>query len=137
MTDTPTPPTSPELVVTFPDGLPGFERCRRFLLYANPETHPVRLLHAIEGPDAAFLTIETTRACEGYRHQLSAPDRVRLEADDSTPLLWLALVTVEEEGPMTANLRAPIVINLEKHLGFQIMPHQCVYPLRHPLAQAA
>ncbi len=137
MTDTVTPTLSTELVVTFPDGLPGFESCRRFLVYARPETHPIRLLHAIEGPAAAFLTIETTLACESYRHQLSGPDRVRLEADDATPLLWLALITVEEEGPMTANLRAPIVINLDKQIGFQIMPHQCVYPLRHPLTQAA
>lgn len=137
MTDTMTPTIPTELVVTFPEGLPGFERCQRFLLYSKPETLPIRCLHAIDGPQATFLAIETGSALEGYRHQLSGPDRARLHADDTTPLLWLALITVEEDGPVTANLRAPIVINLEGRIGFQIMPHQCVYPLRHPLAQAA
>lgn len=126
-----------ELVVTFPDGLPGFEACQRFLLYSKPETLPIRCLHAIEGPQASFLTIQTDDALEGYRHQLSGPDRLRLQVKDESHLLWLAVVTVDDQGPVTANLRAPIVINLESQVGYQIMPHQCVYPLRHPLAQAA
>lgn len=137
MSDTMTQTIPTELVVTFPEGLPGFERCQRFLLYSKPETLPIRCLHAIEGAEATFLAIETDYALEGFRQQLSGPDRARLHADEATPLLWLALVTVEEDGPVTANLRAPIVINLRSQVGFQIMPHQCVYPLRHPLAQAA
>lgn len=126
-----------ELVVHFPDGLPGFEACERFLLYSSPETAPIRCLHSIEGPKATFLTIEAAEALGEFRHQLSAADTLRLEAVDQSRLLWLAVVTVEDDGPVTANLRAPIVINLDKQVGFQIMPHQCIYPLRHPLAQAA
>jgi len=126
-----------ELVVQFPDGLPGFEACERFLLYSSPDTLPIRCLHSIDGPKATFLTIQAGEALNEFRHQLSASDRLRLEVAEETPLLWLAVVTVEEDGPVTANLRAPIVINLERRIGYQILPHQCVYPLRHPLAQAA
>ncbi|MGE3404955.1 MAG: flagellar assembly protein FliW [Vicinamibacterales bacterium] len=126
-----------ELVIQFPDGLPGFESCQRFLLYSSPDTAPIRCLHAIEGPKATFLTVEAAEALADFRHQLSGSDRLRLEAADDARLLWLAVVTVDDDGPVTANLRAPIVINLDRQIGYQIMPHQCVYPLRHPLAQAA
>jgi flagellar assembly factor FliW len=44
---------------------------------------------------------------------------------------------VEESGAVTVNLRAPIVINPEQMLGQQVIPYQCIYPLRHVLLEAA
>jgi flagellar assembly factor FliW len=41
-------------------------------------------------------------------------------------------VTADAEGA-TVNLRAPIVINPSRMTGFQVMPHNSLYPLRHPL----
>jgi hypothetical protein len=46
----------------------------------------------------------------------------------------LAIVSFDDVGPAFANLRAPIVINPERMLGYQVMPHNSLYPLRHPLA---
>lgn len=125
----------PKNVVNFPDGLPGFEACRRFVLLSSDETAPLRCLHALEGPNASFLAIDPKAALPNYRWELSAADRNRLGVTDDTALLWLALVMVDEDGTVTANLRAPVVINPERMVGFQIMPFQCVYPLRHVLAQ--
>jgi flagellar assembly factor FliW len=39
------------------------------------------------------------------------------------------------QGP-SVNLRAPIVVNPARMLGFQVMPHNSLYPLRQPLALA-
>ena len=43
----------------------------------------------------------------------------------------LAIVLLEPDGTVTANLRAPIVINPATMLGQQAMPQDCLYPLRH------
>jgi len=37
------------------------------------------------------------------------------------------------QGP-SVNLRAPVVINPARMVGCQVMPHDSLYPLRHPLA---
>lgn len=119
--------------VTFPDGIPGFESCRRWVVMAAEGSTPLRRLHALDGVGASFLAIDPRMVLEGYRCELSASDRHRLGAGDDEPLLWLALVMVEESGAVTVNLRAPIVINPGTMRGQQVLPHDCLYPLRHVL----
>lgn len=122
--------------VTFPDGIPGFEACRHWVVMAADAATPLRRLHAIDGTDASFLAIDPRSVLEGYRCELSAADRLRLGARDEEPLLWLALVMMESSGALTVNLRAPIVINPRTMTGQQVLPHNCLYPLRHVLLPA-
>jgi flagellar assembly factor FliW len=122
--------------ITFPDGIPGFESCRRWVLLAAEQATPLRRLHAVDGAEASFLAIDPRQVLEGYRCALSAADRRRIGAAEDEPLLWLALVMVEENGTVTANLRAPIVINPRTMTGQQVLPHNCLYPVRHVLLEA-
>ena len=97
---------------------------------------PLRRLHAIDGADASFLAIDPRAVLDNYRCDLSVSDRRRLGAGDNDPLLWLAIVMIEASGALTVNLRAPIVINPKTMMGQQVLPHNCLYPLRHVLADA-
>ena len=128
-------PTAPE-VIAFPKGIPGFEACRGFVLIAQEAETLVQCLRSVDGPPASFLVVDPRRALPGYRCELSKADRERLRASPDAALLWLALVTIEESGAIVVNLRAPVVINPETMLGAQVIPHQCVYPLRHVLVPA-
>jgi flagellar assembly factor FliW len=126
---------APELardVVRFPNGLPGFEACRSFVLMTSEDLGPLQCLKAMEGPAASFLVIDPRRVLPEYRCDLSAADMHRLGVTaHSEALLWLVLVTIEVDGTITANLRAPVVINPERMVGHQVVPYQCVYPIRH------
>jgi flagellar assembly factor FliW len=123
--------------VRFPVGLPGFEACRSFVLMHNDVLGPLQLLKATEGPAASFLVIDPRRVLAEYRCELSQADRLRLGVTDTGALLWLVLVTIELDGTITANLRAPVVINPERMIGQQVVPHDCVYPLRHVIAEGS
>lgn len=120
-------------VITFPLGIPGFEQCRKFVLLTSEDLEPLRCLHSTDSP-VSFLVIDPRLVLPGYRCQLSQTDLVRLGTDEHEPLLWLSVVTVDGAGQAFANLRAPIVINPERMLGYQVMPHNSLYPLRQPLA---
>jgi flagellar assembly factor FliW len=121
--------------IHFPDGLPGFERCRRFVVISSDDITPLHCLHAVEGPSASFLAVDPRVVMPSYRCVLAESDRVKLGAtDETTPLVWLALVTVDAGQGPSVNLRAPVVINPARMLGCQVMPHDSLYPLRHPLA---
>ena len=124
-------------IIRFPEGLPGFEACRGFVLLAAGDGVPVQRLESVEGPEARFLAIDPRFVLPTYRFELSHTDRARLGAKAETPLLWLAMVMLEADGTITVNLRAPVVINPERMVGFQVMPYECLYPLRHVLAPAA
>ena len=117
-------------VVVFPHGLPGFEECKSFVVF-TADAAPFQWLTSVEGPPASFLTVDPRVVLPTFRYALSSADLIRLKATDSTPLLWLAIVLVEADGTVTANLRAPIVINADSMIGHQVMPHDCLYPLRH------
>ena len=64
--------------VTFPDGIPGFEACRHWVVMAAEAATPLRRLHALDGTEASFLAIDPRGVLEGYRCELSAADRLRL-----------------------------------------------------------
>jgi flagellar assembly factor FliW len=120
-------------VVRFPDGLPGFEQSRAFVVLSGQTLAPLQCLHAVDGEQASFLAIDPRRVLPTYRCQLSGPDRDRLGDLEDTPLLWLVLITIDDAGGATVNLRAPVVINPAAMTGFQVMPHDSLYPARHPL----
>ena len=71
------------------------------------------------------------------RYTLTPGDLARLQATESTSLLWLAVVLVENDGTISANLRAPIVINPSAMIGCQVMPQRSLYPIRHVIAGPA
>ena len=121
--------------VRFVNGLPGFEACRRFVLMASDRLGPLQCLRSVEGPPASFLVIDPRLVLPDYRCALSAPDKARLGAGESDTLLWLVLLTIEPNGTVAANLRAPVVINPSTMIGQQVVPYRCLYPLRHVVAQ--
>ncbi len=119
--------------VTFPLGVPGFEQTRRFAVVTGEAFAPFQCLHAVDDP-VSFLVVDPRLVLPDYRCALSPTDLSRLATTEPAELLWLAIVTFDDRGRVFANLRAPIVINPERMLGYQVMPHNSLYPLRHPLA---
>ena len=120
--------------IAFPDGIPGFEACRGFVLLSSPEMAPLQQLQSVVGPEASFVGIDPKRVLPNFRYDLSAADLQMLGAVDDTVLLWLALVAIDPDGTVSVNLRAPVVINPERMIGHQVVPYQCVYPIRHVIA---
>ena len=125
----------PDEVVTFPGGLPGFEKCRQFVLLSHATHAPLRCLHAIDGPPASFLAVDPCSVAADYQCVLPPDAQNRIDAREDTPLVWLVLVALSagDETP-TANLRAPIVINPALMLGCQVVMDDDRYPVRLELA---
>ena len=73
----------------------------RWVVLAAEGHTPLRRLHAVEGGEASFLALDPWQVLDGYRCELSDADR------------------------------APIVINPKTMMGQQVLPHDCLYPLRH------
>jgi flagellar assembly factor FliW len=113
-------PAEARSVVTFASGLPGFERCRRFVLITAPALAPFTCLHGLDDPQPSFLTIDPRRLVADYAPPLAPADRSRIGAAAETPLLWLCVVHVDDAGA-TVNLRAPIVVNPSRMAGVQLV----------------
>jgi len=128
-----------EQVITFPEGLPAFEEEREFLLIERPATAPVVFLQSLRRPDLAFITLPAMLVEPSFRLTPAPEDLEALGLDAGAPvpaadLLCLAIVTIAEGAPPTANLMAPGGVNLQKRLARQVIQAGGPYSHQHPLA---
>ncbi|MBA3975859.1 MAG: hypothetical protein C0504_16765 [Candidatus Solibacter sp.] len=109
----------------FPAGIPAFERHTRFRLVRDPELDP--LLFLVSGEDAGvrLACIQARFLDAGYSYELEEAEAAvlgveagRYEAGDER-MACLAVVSVPEAGPATANLMAPVVISYASGRGLQ------------------
>jgi flagellar assembly factor FliW len=113
--------------VTFPEGIPGFGTCRRFVLIHADELSPLTCLQAMDPPFPSFLAADPSTLRADYRPALPASDRAAL-GEPVTPPLWLVLLTLGLHD-VTANLRAPLAIDLETMTGRQVVLEDSSYPV--------
>ena len=124
-------------VVEFPDGLPGFETCRQFVILSGPAVEPFTIVQGLGPAAPAFAAIDPLRVVDGYRADLEPADRARLGANDTdAALVFLALVSANPAGQATVNLRAPLVINPATLLGIQLIGSDNAHAVDHPLRAA-
>jgi flagellar assembly factor FliW len=126
-------------VIEFPRGLPAFEDRRHFVPVHFPHSDPLMFLQSLEEPGLCFITIPILAVEPRYRLQVDAEDlalvglppgrRPRIGDD----VLCVAVIAVRETGP-TANLLAPIVVNLHNRKAVQAIASDSGYSHQHPLA---
>jgi flagellar assembly factor FliW len=107
----------PEGAIDFPSGVPGFEHLRRFVLVEQAALAPLVFLQSLETPDLCFPAVAVCAIDPQYELEVSREDLEILNLDPSRQpevgrdVVCLAIVAAPKGLP-TANLLAPIVINL-------------------------
>jgi flagellar assembly factor FliW len=125
--------------IVFPSGLPGFPDEKSFLVLQRPDEYPIAYLQSTANPELCFLAIPILAVDNLYALHLSPDDAIVLGTSEEpgigADVLCLALLAVRESGP-TANLFAPIVINLANRTGAQCLNGAGTYSHQHPLMTA-
>jgi len=121
-------------IITMPSGLLGFSNERHFTLLEDHEDSPFRWLQSLDSPDLAFVTIEPHVAISDYSLSLSREHLRKVDAPDLEALTVMVIVTMTRElSNVTVNLQGPLILNLKKHLGMQLVLTDSKYSIRHPL----
>ena len=116
-----------------PDGLPGFERCRRFVIIAAPTLEPLTCLQGLDDPHPSFLAVDQRLVVPDYELALPPAACHRVDARDDEPLVWLVLVRLHADTALV-NLRAPVVVNPRRMIGVQVIAADSRYPVDHCLS---
>lgn len=109
-----------EDVIRFPAGLLGFESCREWVLLADVENDALAWLQSVDRPEVAVAVVSPRRFLPAYQVRVARRELTALELDDSQRAKVLAILG-KTDHTITLNLRAPVVINLEKRLGRQVV----------------
>ena len=124
--------TDAEDILLFPHGLMGFEDNQHWVLLADEENPAVGWLQCITRPGLAMAVVSPRRFVPDYQLRVARGELGSLQLGKEDRTYVLALVS-NHGGKLTANLRAPIVINLDRRLGRQVVTTD-EPPLRYELA---
>ncbi len=104
----------------FPQGLIGLETLRQWALLPDPENGSVAWLQSASRGDRALAVISPRVFVPDYRIHVSSRslECLQLRSDHRTFVLTTVAGSV---GQLTTNLRAPIIINLDRRLGCQVV----------------
>ena len=122
-----------EQSIEFPAGLPGFEDCRRFVLLPHPEQPALTFLQSLERPDLCFLALPALNLRPDYKLAMTEEYIELLGASADADMLALAILSLEEGQPPTANLLAPVVVHTGTRRGVQAIRPDTEYACREPL----
>jgi flagellar assembly factor FliW len=121
-----------EDVLFFPRGLPAFEKNRNWILAGEEET-AVKWLQNVEDGSLALPVTTPDAVMADYNAKIPEDDMELVESKDLRDLALLIVVSIPDAAPWntTANLRAPILVNLKSRKAVQVIALNEEYSIRY------
>lgn len=122
---------SADEVIEIPTGLLGFPESKRFVVLEHAQ--PFYWLHSVDDECLAFVVMDGSEFGDAYQVPKPLGD-TELDFQDDDEMAVLVLVTVHSDpSQTTANLKAPLAINLRNRKGAQLVLEDTSYSTQHPL----
>ena len=126
----------PDEVITFPNGLFGFEEERSFLLLPFAGSGNMLCLQSAATPSLAFIAMNPFSLHPSYQPLLSSEELREMEVKDSHALCYYVLCVVREPvQESTLNFKCPVVVNPDSRRAIQVILESDAYHMRHRLAE--
>lgn len=117
-------------ILLFPHGLIGFEDCRHWVLLSDAENESLGWLQSVSKAEVALPVLSPRRFVPGYQVRVARSQLLPLELAQFDQAFLLTVVS-QEDHELTVNLKAPIIVNLDRRLGRQVITSD-----EQPVAQA-
>lgn len=100
-------------IFLFPNGLLGFEDLKQFILISDDHTEPFKWLISVEEPSIGFPILSPFYIDFDYN--------IGKELDLENNVLFVVVTLQDENKNISANLKAPIILNLQAMTGEQLL----------------
>ncbi len=112
-----------DYVFRFENGILGFEDLKDYILVSDEDTEPFKWLIAIEAPEIGFPILSPFFIDQTYKYGRD------YEGEENVPFVIITL----GGGDITANLKAPVILNVETQKGEQVILPSEKYSPNHIL----
>lgn len=119
-------------IISFVKPIKPFDESSRYVLIPAGMVSAWPWLQSMDEAHVAFPVVAPGTFFDGYELEISDSDADRLRVADDSELLVLSIVSVRPGGEATANLQAPVVINVAQRRALQA-GNNLPAPLRAPL----
>ena len=121
-------------LLSIPGGLLGFPEIEKFCLLDTGDDTFILWLQSVARPEIAFPVLEPKIFRPDYIVRLSAQELADLELQNLSQSAVYSILTIPDDvSQMTANLKAPIVLNLKTRTARQVVLQENDYSIRQPM----
>ena len=114
-------PVDPDTLFSFPQGLAGFEDCKRFKLFHEEGGGTVFWLQSVDDLAVMFPIVAPEALDIEYQIELSDADcaLIGLQSVEDAVVVLIVYRNEAESGKIAANTRSPVILNLKGRKGMQ------------------
>ncbi len=125
---------SPEDVIIFKDGIPGFYENREFVIVRDEQYAPFEWLVSIDESQLRFAMVNPMIVYPDYNPHITRSQIEGLDLTNPEDVLMYTFVTVAENyEESTINLMGPVLINTARKEGRQIILENSKYSTKEPI----
>jgi flagellar assembly factor FliW len=121
-------------IITMPKGLPGFSDLKRFIILDHDGIRPFHSLQSIDDSDLAFIIMDPFLFMADYSVDIEPYIKEMKWAGDGVDDLFLyVIINATDPDPrnISANLIGPLLINIKRNVGIQMMVNDRKYSSKY------
>nr|WP_144921548.1 flagellar assembly protein FliW [Paenibacillus bovis] len=123
-----------DTILIFEKGIPGFPDEKKFTLLPLPDLTNMSVMQSVTTPALALVVADPYTLFSPYEFALDDNTVEELEIAGPEDVSALVILTVQDPfEKSTANLQAPIVMNMKKNKGKQVILNNENYKTKQPL----
>jgi flagellar assembly factor FliW len=123
-----------EDLLAFPEGILGFADLKKFVLLDDPNDDIFAWLQSCDEPAIAFPVLEPELFSESFKITLAKSDLEALKLQSAQGARLFCIITIPDDPTqMTANMKAPIVINVAEKRARQCVLQDNNLAIREPI----
>ncbi len=111
-------------IITLPKGMPGFSDARRFIILDHEDIHPFYSFQCVDDEKLAFIIMDPFLFKADYAVDVdSTVLEMNWNMEETDDMFLYVIINATDPDPrkMTANLMGPLLINIKRNEGVQMM----------------
>ena len=120
-------------IINFLEAIPGFPEEKQFIILREDDSD-FAFFQSIKTESLCFITLPPGLIIGDYSFDLGKETVKKLELENAEDVFVYSILNIPEDyKKMTANLKAPIVINTKNNKGIQELLDDDEHDLKHPV----
>lgn len=124
-------------ILSFPQGILGFPESKNYILIESEDPSIFAWLQSVNEPELCFIVTDPFLFKGDYSVNLTTQEIEQLSVKTAKEVNILAIVSANarNNGRLTTNLMAPLVVNATNRVGYQIIKEEYTQLLRFDIKQ--
>jgi len=123
-------------IITFEDGIPGFKELKKYLMIYDESNEYFNYLQAVDDKNVCFIITSPFFLIPEYSIDISCDIVKKLEIEEEKDVMLYSIVTIPEDmKQMTANMKAPLIINVKNRKALQEVIDEEKYSVKHRIVK--